>query len=233
MDTLILTGGLGVRLRQVVNNAPKVMASVAGRPFLWYVIEQLRKQGFVDICLAVGYLSKIIVDYFGDGSGFGVNISYSFEDKPLGTAGAIKKAASKLPNEFLVLNGDSYLDVSFDELISFHTVKNSLITMALTESKDTKQYGVVELGPDNEITAFREKGSFPCLSLINAGIYVLNQRVQADIPDHVPVSFEREVLPRYVNKEFFGLRVRGFFTDIGTPASYQQIKDGFPREVLR
>lgn len=228
MQALILAGGLGTRLRNTIGDVPKVMVPIGGKPFLSYLIDQLREQGFVQLCIAVGYQSRVITRYFKDGKDFGVNIIYSIEDKLLGTGGAIKKATRKLSDEFLVVNGDTYLDIDFCQLTRFHAEKNSLITMALTESKDTNRFGIVELGHGNKITAFKEKSSSAGPSLINAGIYVVNKIVFGDVPPNRHLSFEKEILPSYVNKNFFGLKIGTYFIDIGTPSSYRLVKDGIP-----
>ncbi len=228
MQALILAGGLGTRLRNTIADVPKVMLPIGSKPFLSYLIDQLREQGFVQLCIAVGYQSRVITRYFKDGKDFGVNIIYSLEDKLLGTGGAIKKAARNLSNEFLVVNGDSYLDIDFRQLTSFHTEKNALITMALTESKGTNRFGIVELDHGNKITTFKEKSPYTGSSLINAGIYVFNKTAFGDVPQNRHVSLEKEILPRYVNKNFFGLKIGTFFIDIGTPSSYRLVKDGIP-----
>ena len=228
MQALILAGGLGTRLRTVIGDMPKAMVPIGSKPFLCYLIDQLREQGFVQLCIAVGYQSRVITRYFKDGKDFGVNIIYSIEDKLLGTGGAIKKAAKQLSNEFLVINGDTYLDIDFCQLTRFHAEKNSLITMALTESKDTNRFGIVELGHGNKITAFMEKSPSTSSSLVNAGIYIFNKTIFDDVPANRHVSLEKEILPRYVNKNFFGLKIGTFFIDIGTPSSYRLVKDGIP-----
>lgn len=233
MEAVILAGGLGTRLRPVLDNIPKVMAPIAGKPFLWYLLQQLRRQQVVDVCLSVGYLYRPIADHFGDGSCCGVKISYSIEHTPLGTAGAVKKAARMLPSHFLVLNGDSYLDVRFEDLVNFHAARKSLITIALSESKEPSRYGSVQLGPDNRILDFREKYTSGDLHLINAGVYVIDKTIFDDIPEDVPASLETDVLPRYANQSFYGLKIPGFFVDIGTPSSYQHVKNGFLQEVLK
>lgn len=229
MEALILVGGMGTRLSPVIGNMPKAMADVAGRPFLSYLLDQLKGQGFCDICLAVGYRSEIISDYFKDGSDFGVNLTYSKEVQPLGTGGAIKRAAGKLSKEFLVLNGDSYLDISFSDLISFHREKMALVTLALTECVKADRYGLVHLGINNKIIGFREKVPAVQGSTINAGLYVVNNLCLSDVPENVPVSFERDILPHYVNKGLYGMKVQSFFIDMGTPSSYEQVRNGLPR----
>ena len=123
MDVLILAGGLGTRLRSVVPELPKAMAPIGGRPFLAHLLEQLKEQGVQHMGLAVGYQSQVIKDYFQDGTELGVHLTYSEEKHPLGTGGGMKKASELLPEEFLVLNGDSYLQIDFRKLTAFHTLK--------------------------------------------------------------------------------------------------------------
>ena len=142
MDALILAGGMGTRLRSVFGELPKVMAPVGGKPFLAHLLEQLKEQGFQHMCLAVGYQSQVIKDYFQDGTELGVYLTYSEEKHPLGTGGGIKKASKLLSEEFLVLNGDSYLEIDLGKLKEFHTVKRALITIALVKSPDPERYAV-------------------------------------------------------------------------------------------
>lgn len=156
---LILAGGLGTRLRSVVPELPKAMAPIGGRPFLAHLLEQLKEQGFQHMCLAVGYQSQVIKDYFQDGTELGVHLTYSEEKHPLGTGGGMKKASELLPEEFLVLNGDSYLQIDFRKLTAFHTLKGALITMALVKAQDNMRYGKVELDVDQRIISFKEKGT--------------------------------------------------------------------------
>ena len=228
MDVLILAGGLGTRLRSVVPELPKAMAPIGGRPFLAHLLEQLKEQGFQHMCLAVGYQSRVIKDYFQDGTELGVHLTYSEEKHPLGTGGGMKKASELLPEEFLVLNGDSYLQIDFRKLTAFHTLKGALITMALVKAQDNMRYGKVELDEDQRIISFKEKGTGCGSCLINAGAYVVNNEIFNDFQKDVKISFESEILQRYVKKEMFGQIVDGFFIDIGTPESYELISAGLP-----
>ena len=228
-DAVILAGGMGTRLAPVIGGIPKVMAPVSGRPFLTYVLDQLRRQEIRHVCLAVGYQAEMIRDYFKDGSSFGMKLSYSCEERPLGTGGAIKKAAAQLAEEFLVLNGDSYLEIDFHELIRFHRDRGAVLTMAVTESEEADRYGRVLLDEGSKIMGFREKEGRDRYGIINAGIYMINEHFLKAIPEDTHVSFERDVLPRGIHAGLYGLKVKSFFVDIGTPSSYAQIKDGFPK----
>lgn len=224
MQALILAGGLGTRLRGVINDKPKPMVPVAGRPFLEYLILQLRRQDFTDIVLCIGYLGKQVREYFGDGSSWGVKISYSEENEPLGTGGAVKLAKRLIRGEqFLAMNGDSFLDIEFKQLIDYHLKKRALATIALAEVEDATRYGTVEINDQGEIQSFVEKGQSSKSKLINGGIYVFSRKVFDYIPEG-KVSLEKEVFPNLIGKGFYGLPVKGFFIDIGMPEDYKRLQ---------
>ena len=232
IQTLILVGGLGTRLSKILNDRPKPMAPVAGRPFLEYLILQLRGQGFTDIVLCIGYLGDQVRAYFGDGSDWDVHISYSHEPEPLGTGGAVKLAEALVREDnFLVMNGDSFLDIDLNGLVNYHFEKRALATMALVEVENPARYGAVEINERGEIKNFVEKGMSSRSKLINGGIYVFNRKIF----DYVPqgkVSLEKEVFPRLIGKGFYGMPVKGFFIDIGVPEDYKWLQEN-PQALLR
>ncbi|HET6460261.1 MAG TPA: nucleotidyltransferase family protein [Syntrophales bacterium] len=220
IKTIILAGGMGTRLRGMVN-VPKSMALIGGKPFLEYLILQLKKWQMKDIVLSVGYKRDTIKSYFGNGSEFDVVISYSEEDQPLGTGGALKKAMATTDNDsFVVMNGDSVFDINFRDLINYHTGTPGIATMALSIVKDRSRYGSVEISADGEITGFKKEG-VKNPGLINSGIYVVNRDVISYIPDG-QISLEGLVLP-LIQKDslLYGKIFDAFFIDIGTPEAYQ------------
>ena len=224
MKGLILVGGLGTRVKEILDDRPKPMVPVAGRPFLEYLILQVKKQGLTDIVLCIGYLGEQIREYFDNGSKWGVCISYSHESVPLGTAGAIKLAENLIEEEtFLVMNGDSFLDVKLNELIEHHLRQAVLATMALVEIEEPARYGAVEINEKGEIESFVEKGQNSRSRLINGGVYVLNRKVFDYIPEG-KVSLEKEVFPKLIGKGFHGMPIKGFFIDIGVPADYKRLE---------
>jgi D-glycero-alpha-D-manno-heptose 1-phosphate guanylyltransferase len=224
MQTLILAGGLGTRLRTVIEDRPKPLAPVADRPFLEYLILQVKNQGFIDIVLCIGYLGEQIQNYFGDGNRWGVQISYSQEKELLGTGGAIKLAQRVIKEDnLLVMNGDSFLQVDLNKLITYHLKKEAQATIALVEADDSTRYGAVEINEEGEIENFVEKGERSRLNLINGGVYLLNRKVFDDIPEG-KTSLEREVFPRLIGKGFYGMPVKGFFIDIGVVEEYQRLQ---------
>ncbi|MCD6468888.1 MAG: nucleotidyltransferase family protein [Thermoplasmata archaeon] len=224
MKSLILAGGLGTRLRKIVPDKPKPMALIANRPFLEYLILQLKQYRLTDIVLCVGYLGERVKEYFGDGSRWDVHVSYSQESAPLGTGGAIRLAEKLVQAEnFLVMNGDSFLDIDLNRLIDYHLERKALATMALAEVEDPARYGAVEINEKGEIESFVEKGESSGSKLINGGIYVLDRKVFDYIPEG-KVSLEREVFPKLIGRKFYGVPVKGYFIDIGIPEDYERLR---------
>jgi len=224
MKAIILAGGFGTRLKSVIADIPKPMAPVQGKPFLEYLICQLKNRGYRDIVLSVGYLKDKIISYFGDGKPWGVSIEYSKEDLPLGTGGAIRKAMSKYEDKtYLVLNGDSFYNIDFKSLCNFHRVKSARASMAIASVKDSSRYGSVSMNGLGEVICFGEKQN-KAKGSINAGIYILNRSVLASIPSGT-ISFEKEILPELIHKGLFGSIQQGFFIDIGVPEDYKKFKD--------
>ncbi|TKJ45999.1 nucleotidyltransferase [Candidatus Aerophobetes bacterium Ae_b3b] len=236
MKAVILVGGLGKRLRKVVRDKPKSMAPVLGKPFLQYQIEQLKKYNIIEIVLCVGYLANQIKNYFKDGAKFGVNIRYAEEERPLGTAGALKNSRDYLEDEaFLALNGDSYSEVDFLKFIQFHREKKGMGAILLTRVSRPEDYGLVKMDEDNRITGFFEKpGKTPSSSIINAGVYFLEPRVLNYIPEGRQISLEREIFPHLLEKKvpLFGYLTSDYFIDIGSPQKYAQIQKDM-KEMIR
>jgi len=157
MKALFLAGGLGTRLRPLTNNLPKPMVPIMGKPLLERNIENLKRFGIDEIVLSTCYKPAKIQKYFGDGSRFGVKISYICEDEPLGTAGAIKNAERFFNDTFLVFNADILSDFDISEMIKYHREKGALATIAVTQVDNPSTYGVIEHDENGFITAFKEK----------------------------------------------------------------------------
>jgi len=234
MQALILAGGLGTRLRAVVSDKPKPMATIVGKPFLEYQIELLQRGGVDDVTFCVGYLYEQIQNYFGSGEKWGVKINYSIEEELLGTAGALKLAQRFIHGPFFVLNGDTHLDIDLPKLARFYQENkenhNAIGAMALAEIQDARNYGSVTINADSAILSFNEKSeSAETSKLINAGIYVLAPEILNFIAAAKKVSLEKETFPTAINQghPLFGYRTEGYFVDIGTPAGYQ----GFQQHI--
>ena len=228
-QAVVLVGGLGTRLKDVVRDRPKCMAPIAGRPFLEYLLCFLRSQGVSEVILAVGYRADQVVEHFGNGNRLGLKLSYSFEQSLLGTGGALKLAENLLRgNHVLVMNGDSIADVPLRALIEYHTRKRAVATIALVEVPEVARYGAVILEPDGQIVRFKEK-SVKGKGWVNAGVYVLEREVIANSPSEGQVSLERDVFERLAGSGLYGFPFDGFFIDIGTPEAYNKAQLDVPR----
>ena len=225
MKTVLLVGGLGTRLRSVVPSLPKTLASVGDKPFLELLVRQLGCQELHQLVMCTGHLAEQIQEFFGDGSDFGATIEYSKETVPLGTAGALKLAQRYVQNEseFLVINGDTFLEIDFNELILSHRKHGSLATMAVVPVENSSRYGTVQVGTDGRILGFLEKEGQNAPGIINAGVYVFSNAALELIPQG-PVSLERDVFPLLMEKKFYAIEQRGMFIDIGTPDDYARAK---------
>jgi NDP-sugar pyrophosphorylase family protein len=230
---VILAGGQGTRLKEVVNDLPKPMAPVAGKPFLEYLISRLKRHGLRDIVFCVGYRSAQIHKHFADGRGWGVRISYSQEKLPLGTGGTVKRAERLLDNEedFLVMNGDSFLDVDLDMLIERHLNEKASVTMALVKMHGAERYGTVEMDEKGMIVDFSEKRGHSESQLINGGVYVFNRKVLDLIPEGNS-SLENDIFPALAGNGIHGMAVEGFFIDIGVPGDYRRLQED-PQTLIR
>lgn len=180
---VILAGGRGVRLRPLTENCPKPLLPVGGKPMLEHILERAKKEGFSRFILAVHYLGHMIEEYFGDGSRWDVRVEYLREESPLGTAGALGLIAPRPVAPFVVSNGDVLTDIKYGELLDFHTLHGAAATMAVRQHEWQHPFGVVRTeGVD--IVGFEEKPV--ARSHINAGIYVLEPKVQDALPPNAP-----------------------------------------------
>lgn len=214
----ILAGGLGTRLRSVVADRPKVLAPVAGRPFLAHLLDQLPAAGLNEVVLLVGYGAEQVRDAFGDRYD-GLRIRYSPEPHPLGTGGAVRHALPHFARErVLLLNGDSFCD--FDAAAFAAAVPGDAVGMVLATVDDTSRYGRVEVGPSGGVTGFTEKAAAGGPGRINAGVYLVTRDRLADLPADRPLSWERDVLPNWVAAGDVIGHPGGRFIDIGTPDSF-------------
>jgi NDP-sugar pyrophosphorylase family protein len=225
MDVIILCGGLGKRLRGVINDKPKPMATIGQRPFLDILMSYTSRYEFRRFILCVSYMKEFIREYYRGKEG----IVFSEEEKPLGTGGAIKKAEALLQSRsFLVMNGDSFISLDLNEFLAFHSRKQALASIALTPMKRVRGYGTVKLGDGGEVLSFDEKSGEG--TLINAGVYLFERDVLSLIPPGVNYSLEYDLFPQLIGKGFYGYQTEGVFVDIGAPEGYkraQQILEGY------
>lgn len=225
VTAVLLVGGTGTRLRSVVASTPKPLASVGGQSFLELLVRQLRHQGIRRLIMCSGYLADQIENKFGDGSAWDLTIEYSREEQPLGTAGAVKLAQHHLEEvpDFLVMNGDSFLETDFGRLLRFHRERRGLASMAVVSVQDAGRYGTVQVDASSRVIGFTEKTGADARGLINAGLYIFDSAIFEHIPDG-PVSLERDVFPRVLDRGVYALEQRGMFIDIGTPQDYARAR---------
>jgi NDP-sugar pyrophosphorylase family protein len=238
----ILAGGLGTRLRSVVSDRPKVLATVRGRPFLACLLEQLAEAGMRRVVLLTGYRGEQIADEFGD-SFQGLQLEYSAETSPLGTAGALRLAFRKLfpetaagaaatADNVLLMNGDSYCAADLSAFRAFHSGHVALASLVLTHVPDTSRFGRVETTGDR-IERFLEKQAASGSGWINAGIYLIDCKLLAEIAEDRAVSIEREMFPAWTSRGILhGFRTESAFLDIGTPESYGAAEKFFAHELM-
>jgi mannose-1-phosphate guanylyltransferase len=227
MQALILAGGKGTRLRPLTVYTPKPIVPICNRPFLLYQIDTLRRAGVTDITLSLSYQPEKIESQLGDGSNFGVNLKYTMEPQPMGTAGAYKFAEDLIREPTVVFNGDILTDLDLKTVIRQHKDRSAVATIVLTPVEDASMYGVVEAEADGRVRRFLEKPKpeeTTCKN-INAGTYVLEPSVLDLIPKDENHSFEYGLFPKLLEKgEAFFAHVppRTYWMDIGTPARYLQ-----------
>lgn len=218
MEAIILAGGHGSRLKSVVNNVPKPMADIHGKPFLEILLNSLDNAGFTRVILALHYMPEKIIEYFG--SKFkNITLEYVIEDRKLGTGGAIKNSLEYCNNKYVyVFNGDSFIDLDFINLSKFCDDKKIPIIVGQVV-KDISRYGEIK-HKNNIVTGFLEKGSQNS-GIINAGCYILPRNIFENFQLKSNFSFEVDFLSRYINKLKFHLYVNeGLFIDIGIPEDY-------------
>ena len=227
MKAVILAGREAARLRPLTLNTPKAMVPVLNIPLLEHVIRHLTRHQVKDIILTQGNLGQDIEDYFGDGSQLGLKLSYTIEDTPLGTAGAVKNAARYLDETFLVLNGDIFTDLNLKEMISFHRERRAKVTIALTPVADPTSYGLIETTHQGKVTRFLEKPSpnEVTTKMINAGTYILEPDILEYIPPQTNFSFERQLFPQLLDcgEPIYAYPSSGYWIDIGSPEKYLKL----------
>lgn len=231
-DVVILAGGLGTRLKSISPNLPKPMFKVGDKPVLENLIEICKENGFYNITISVGFNYQIICDYFNNGSKFGVNINYSIEDKPLGTTGAIYKSLPLLGNTFIVLYGDTFINVSLNKLYEKHLLINADATLFLHPNDHPHDSDLIEIDNNNFIKKIHGYPHFDnyLRNLVNAGIYVLNkdifiQNSHLNNTKDIAKYFFPELLKR--NYKLYGYISTEYIKDMGTPERYNAVIDDF------
>ncbi|EAH7090767.1 D-glycero-D-manno-heptose 1-phosphate guanosyltransferase [Campylobacter coli] len=215
MQAIVLAGGLGTRLRSVVQDLPKPMAPINGEPFLAFVLEHLKKQGITEVILSVSYKYELIQEYFKD-EFHGMRIRYNIEKELLGTGGAIKDALKLIKNEVYVLNGDTFFDIDLKKLVLSNSNK---ICIALKQIQNFDRYGTVNIDKQGLVTSFEEK-VFKKQGLINGGIYLLKKDIFDKFDLEKKFSFEEFLQENYKSLKIQTQIFDDYFIDIGIPEDY-------------
>lgn len=225
MQAVILAGGKGRRLAPYTTVFPKPLMPIGDMPILEIVIRQLKKHGFTKIVLAVGHLAGLIEAYFGDGSKWGVKITYSREDEPLGTAGPLA-LIDDLDENFLVMNGDLLTNIDYSGLMKYHLENGGLSTISMYTKDVPISLGVLELDPEGNIVDYIEK---PTLKYkVSMGIYIFNNRIlnyiehgkYLDFPDLIKTLIKK-------GENIRGYKFEGYWMDIGRPEDYSRVLEEF------
>ena len=229
IKAIIVAGGRGERLRPLTDSVPKPMIEVNGKPILEHTLDLLKNQGITDYIFALCYLPEVITGYFGNGSKWGVNIAYTFEDPatPLGTAGAIVPAREYIDGTFIVTYADILRDLEVRRMINQHLEKRSLATLNVYQHKGVNFKSSIEFGDDSKLLKFTElpqsivleKGSV----WSNGSFYIFEPGIFDFIPENEKVDFSRDVFPQLISsgKPIHVYPSAGYFIDIGTPENLQ------------
>jgi len=227
VSAAILAGGLGTRLRPVVRDRSKVLAEVNGRPFIQFILDQLSGLGVRSTVLCAGYKGFQLEEALG-GHHQEMQLTYSHETSPLGTAGALKLALPKMISDpVLVLNGDSFCTADLSTFVGLHNDSKASSSIMLVHVEDTSAYGSVDTNDIEQVTSFHEKTGESKPGWINAGVYMLSREMIQSIPSGKPISLEKEIFPAWISNGLHAFQTEGELFDIGTPERYERAPEFF------
>jgi mannose-1-phosphate guanylyltransferase/phosphomannomutase len=237
MKAVIMAGGVGSRLRPLTCRISKPMVPVMGRPVMEYTLMHLKRHGIGDVSVTLQYLPETVAGYFGDGSALGMSIRYSYEDRPLGTAGSVCRAAEGFTDTFVVMSGDGLTDIDIGAAIAYHREREALATMVLKPMDSPMEFGTVMLGEDGRVGRFVEKPTRAQVfsDTVNTGIYVLEPEALEFIRKDAREDFANDVFPRILEagKPLIGFVSGDYWLDIGSAGAYlrahRDVMDGAVR----
>jgi len=228
MKAVILAGGKGTRMGDIAANIPKPMLKIGNKPLLEHQIDLLRNHGITDIIICVHHLSNIIKDYFGNGSKFGVNISYSEEETPLGTAGAVKAIEQELTETTLIFYGDVMVNMDLNRLLKFHDKNKADITLVTHPNDHPFDSDLIEADRKNRILALHQKPHPKDRyfhNLVSAALYVINKDILKNIPSNIKFDFAHEIFPRLIEEGYklYSYNTPEYLKDVGTPERINEV----------
>lgn len=233
MKTVIMAGGKGTRISSVASDIPKPMITIEGKPVLEREIECLREQGYKDIIITVSHLGEIIMNYFGDGSKFGVNIEYFIEEIPLGNAGALFKLRDKLSEDFLLLNADSIFDLDFNRFVDFHKRHGGLASILIHPNSHPYDSGLIITSKDGCVERWINKEDERpewYKNRVNAGVHILTPELLKVKPAEEKIDLDRHILkPLSGTGKMFAYDSPEYIKDMGTPKRYYSVCEDFKK----
>ena len=231
-----MAGGRGTRISSIASDIPKPMITIGEKPVLEREIQCLKKQGLTDIIITVSHLANIIIDYFGDGSKFGVRIEYFIEEKPLGNAGALFEIKDKLSDDFLLLNADSMFDIDFSKFIDYHKSKKALVTLFTHPNSHPFDSGLIVTDDSGAVTNWFEKSDQRPLwykNRVNAGIHIINKSILTKRPLTEKVNLDSQLLkPLQGTGKMFAYDSPEYVRDMGTPERYFSVCEDFRNGII-
>jgi mannose-1-phosphate guanylyltransferase/phosphomannomutase len=226
MKAVVMAGGEGTRLRPLTSNQPKPMVPIVGKPCMEHIIDLLRRHDMTEVVVTVAFMPQAIRSYFGDGESLGIDVDYSVEEQPLGTAGSVRLARERLDETFIVISGDALCDVDLTELVEAHKAKGAAVTIGLKSVDNPLEFGIVVTDEDGRVERFLEKPSWGQVfsDTINTGIYVLEPEVLRHIPADGPYDFSKELFPLLLEmgRPIYGHVLGGYWQDIGNLDQFRQ-----------
>ena len=224
---VILAGGKGTRLKPLTDTVPKPMIKIEGIPFLEILLRFLNSKGFTNFVLCVGHLSDVIQNHFLNGNHLGINIEYSTESQQLGTAGAIKNASNLLEKEFLLVNGDTFIDMDFQKLIEFAHKNKKLCTMTVFHGYNSSDFqNNLFLDKDSLVCKYSKDKKLKELNFVDAGMYFLKKNVLDLFENNGFLSLEYEIFPKLIEKkQLAGFPINSRFYDIGSFSKMEKFKE--------
>jgi len=226
IKAIILAGGKATRLLPLTEKTPKSLVPVLNTPFLDHVLLALKSYGIEDVTIACGHLSTSLQEHYAENN-LDLNISFTYEESPLGTGGAVVNAWDKQTQTILVLNGDIFSDINIADLLAFHQKSQSQITFSLVTLEDPSHYGVLEIDINGRVLSFTEKPKLEEAksNLINAGIYIMETSVLQMVTADKFTSFEQDIFPILLanGAPIFGFKSNAYWIDIGKPQDYKQL----------
>ncbi len=237
MKAVVMAGGFGTRIQPLTNSRPKPMLPIVNRPMMEHTMMTLKDLGITEFIVLLYFKPEIIQDYFGDGSDFGIKVSYIIPDDDYGTAGAVKLGQELIGDEnFIIISGDLVTDFDFQKLFDFHTREKAQLSIGLTSVDNPLQFGVVIANEDNIIEKFLEKPSWGEVfsDTINTGIYIVEPEILDFIPRGENFDFAKDLFPLLMQKEIplMAHSLEGYWRDVGNPESYREVFEDILGEKL-